>query len=279
MASPASPSSAAAAAAPDAPSCPASCRICMSPMGDPAAVKGCGHAFCYLCLHTWTSSRRTPLCPICREPITALVLASGDEEAAAPAPAAAAGGADEEPDLSCLDHAFFGGEVDRLFSRARSAHNRLLGDAYGCGRKGGGAAAEAGLDALQDMLGVLGSLQSSLAEEVRFDPQALLQDLYSLDRQLTAVQSGVARGELQQQPGGASALLPGGGGQQRQRWWQQDEDSHSEEVSEDWAAGHDHDHDGWHAAGLARTPGRRPAARHAKKPSGGSGSGSGGRGR
>ncbi|WIA22848.1 hypothetical protein OEZ86_009796 [Tetradesmus obliquus] len=165
------------------------CRICMAEVSDAASVKGCSHAFCYHCLHQWTSTRRSPLCPICRTAITVLVLADGTEQAAQPATGEQAS---EEPDLSCLDHSYFLGEVGRLLSRANALHNRLYTEAYGCGRKGGGWQMQRCLDSIQDVQGVLSSYRSSLEDEERFDAEVLLQDLYRLDRQLTTAQAGGA---------------------------------------------------------------------------------------
>lgn len=58
------------------------CLICMAPEpSDATAVKGCGHTFCYVCIHQWgTSARRAPTCPVCRGAMGALLLADGSEQ-------------------------------------------------------------------------------------------------------------------------------------------------------------------------------------------------------
>ncbi|KAF6265445.1 hypothetical protein COO60DRAFT_1478529 [Scenedesmus sp. NREL 46B-D3] len=232
------------------------CRICMTEITVAASVKGCNHAFCYHCLHQWTSTRQSPLCPICRTAVTVLVLADGSEQAAQPA---AGDQQSEEVDLSCLDHNYFLAEVGRLLSRANLLHNRLYAEAYGCGRKGGSRQTQRGLDSIQDVLGVLSSYRGSLQDEERFDAEVLLQDLYRLDRQLTTAQNGGAHDAAV-----AAAPAAAGGGswderRQHERDYQEDEYWHEDDEDDD----HHDEHD-WHK-GVSRTPGRAPASRHVKR--------------
>eukprot|EP00878_Enallax_costatus_P008654 GHUV01009048.1.p1 GENE.GHUV01009048.1~~GHUV01009048.1.p1 ORF type:complete len:268 (+),score=62.65 GHUV01009048.1:277-1080(+) len=234
------------------------CRICMHEINNPTTVKGCSHAFCYECIHQWTSSRKTPLCPICREAISTLVLADGIEEAAKPGTTALP----EELDLSCLDHRYFLGEVGRLISRANSVHNQLYRDAYGCGRKGGSRQSQQSLDSVHEALEALSSYRSSLQDETRFDPEVLLQELYRLDRQVTSAQAGNSGQDDDSLP--ASAAAAEEGGQQQQyataAGASQGQQHIDEDYWDDYHDGSEHDND-WHE-GLAKTPGRRPSSRH-----------------
>jgi hypothetical protein len=88
---------------------------------------------------------------------------------------AAAGASDEGPDLSCLDHAFFRGEVSRLQARARAVQARLFRDAHNCGRSGGDAGARS-VAGVGEVLATLESLEMGLGGDhpAPFDAEPLL---------------------------------------------------------------------------------------------------------
>ncbi|KAM0954158.1 putative transcription factor C2H2 family [Dioscorea sansibarensis] len=50
------------------------CAICLEriPIQDCAAVKGCGHSYCAICILRWATYTKTPLCPQCKLPFTFL---------------------------------------------------------------------------------------------------------------------------------------------------------------------------------------------------------------
>lgn len=45
------------------------CVICMNPRQSSAASTGCGHVFCWCCIHQWIATVRQE-CPLCRKPCT-----------------------------------------------------------------------------------------------------------------------------------------------------------------------------------------------------------------
>jgi hypothetical protein len=149
---------------------------------DPTSVAGCGHAFCYVCIHQWGATRRAPTCPVCRGPMAALVLADGREQPVAAAPAAA-GASDEGPDLSCLDHAYFLAEVSRLVSRADGLRGRLYRDTMNCGRRGS-AEGERALAGLSEVLARLESYRRALGGEhaAPFEAEPLLHGAFGRAR-------------------------------------------------------------------------------------------------
>eukprot|EP00877_Chromochloris_zofingiensis_P004311 jgi/Chrzof1/13881/Cz08g15310.t1 len=168
-----------------------------------------------------------------------------------------------EPDLSCLDHGYFLAEVSRLTSRAQSVQSRLLRDAYGSGRKAGHHH-EQSISHLHEVVAMLDSYRHSLQQEVRFEPQELLTDLYKLDRMVTSLQTGSSEGLeelhlLQQHHNHAHC------------------DDYYDEHS--WAADpdddydydyHDHDcNDFRSSSSISQTPGRRPPHRNARSSGGG----------
>eukprot|EP00803_Ostreobium_quekettii_P000009 evm.model.scf_1803.1 EVM.evm.TU.scf_1803.1 scf_1803:28743-33230(+) len=164
------------------------CVICLSDAapGDAARVGGCRHEFCVGCLRKWASGRRNPLCPLCAAPIHAIVLPNGEVEPVVPEEAKAE---EEEPDLGCLDHAYFLAETQRLLSRAKAAQDAFYREAFGGGRRG----SERAEDAVATLGGIVGSLlnhRQHLELELPFDPNSLLQELYNLDSIVHSVQAG-----------------------------------------------------------------------------------------
>jgi hypothetical protein len=174
----------------DAPRCP----ICLHAVTDPAAVKGCDHAFCLPCLRQWAASRPSPACPLCKVPITILRRADGTEEALPSPPPTTPTPDDAPPDLGCLDHSFFLEEARRLRRRVTSAQHSV---AASRGRRPQDAAAAEELGHLGDALDIL---ILDLQDEIPFDPEVTLKELYDLETALGAIGEGSGVGG-----GGAAA--------------------------------------------------------------------------
>lgn len=163
------------------------CPICLHAVTDAATVSGCSHAFCLACLRQWAASRPSPACPLCKVAITVLCRGDGTEEALPSPPPATP---DDAPaDLGCLDHAFFAEEARRLQRRVASAQH---GVAASRGRRCVDAAAAEGLGQLA---ATLDSLIADLGEEIPFDPEVMLQQLYDLESGLVAVSEGAYSGD------------------------------------------------------------------------------------
>ncbi|GAB4823708.1 hypothetical protein N2152v2_010754 [Parachlorella kessleri] len=117
--------------------------------------------------------------------VAVLCLEGGREEQVRPPETTA----DEGPDLSCLDHAYFKTESDRLLRRATAAQLHVVRAAYNSGRRGSAAADDAS-SALQQVIGALQEHKHEMEQEVPFDPEALLGELYSLESIVHSVQAG-----------------------------------------------------------------------------------------
>lgn len=167
---------------------------------------------------------------------------------------------EEVPDLSGLDHNFFLSETNRLLRRAQSVHDRLYIEAYGTSRRGG-ADKDRALDVAASLLGTLQSYRGMMVEEVPFEAHTVLQELHQLDSLLSLVQSG------QPLPLDAADRLLGPAHEPRLL----DADSaydhhhyHDDHMYHDYDEYDDEDYNergDFMAAGLRRTPGRRPTTR------------------
>jgi hypothetical protein len=88
---------------------------------------------------------------------------------------AAAAACEEGPDLSCLDHSYFLGEVSRLVQRAEALRGRLYRDTMNCGRRGD-AQSERALAGLAEVLARLESYRDGLGGDhpAPFEAEPLL---------------------------------------------------------------------------------------------------------
>lgn len=251
------------------------CLICMTAeASDATAVKACGHIFCYVCIHQWGATRRAPTCPVCRAALTTLVLSDGREQEVVPATAAAR---DEGPDLSCLDHAYFLGEVSRLVSRAESVRSRFYRDNMNCGRRGT-AESERSMSGLSEVLARLESYRIGLGGDhpAPFEAEPLLHDLYQLDRMVTSLSTGSSEGleDLQSYQGRVAYDECCS-----DDFYDDEEDGWPEEEDEFDARSLGRAASGLRSGSISRTPGRRPPHRASSNRSGGpGGAGAGGGG-
>ncbi|KAL3143792.1 hypothetical protein ABBQ32_003620 [Trebouxia sp. C0010 RCD-2024] len=92
-------------------------------------------------------------------------------------------------DLGCLDHAYFTTETRRLISRATSAQHAVYRNVQNCGRAGTSDSDQA-YGILSDVIANLNSYKSSMEEEVPFEAEHVLQELYNLDAVVQGVQAG-----------------------------------------------------------------------------------------
>ncbi|KAL3144753.1 hypothetical protein ABBQ38_001874 [Trebouxia sp. C0009 RCD-2024] len=163
-----------------------SCRICMSDhLQHPAKIQTCGHRFCLECIRRWSRSSPEPRCPLCNASFTVLVHSGTEEEL----PISASQRSKVEADLGCLDHAYFTTETRRLISRATSAQHAVYRSVQNCGRAGTSESAQA-YGILSDVIANLNSYKSSMEEEVPFEAEHVLQELYNLDAVVQGVQAG-----------------------------------------------------------------------------------------
>ncbi|KAL4438683.1 hypothetical protein ABPG77_006287 [Micractinium sp. CCAP 211/92] len=169
------------------------------------------------------------------------------------------------PDLGCLDHAYFAAESARLLCRARQAQMQIVRSAYGCGRQGSSAANDAS-DTLQQVIDTLAGYKDDMQQEMPFQPEAVLHELYSLDQLVQSIAAGSwaapAGGGLEQAPSARFSADDAAAGLHD---WEHSEDSegYSEEEEElDTRTRNRLER------GLSSTPGRRPV------PGGGGSSGS-----
>lgn len=163
-----------------------SCRICMSDqLRHPARIQSCGHCFCLECIRQWSRSSPEPRCPLCNASFSVLVHSGTEEEL----PLSSQQRAKVEADLGCLDHAYFTSETRRLISRATLAQHAVFQNAQNCGRSGSSDSEQA-YGILADVIANLNSYKSSMEEEVPFEAEHVLQELYNLDAVVQGVQAG-----------------------------------------------------------------------------------------
>lgn len=151
-------------------------------MSSPAEVKGCGHKFCLACISHWAKVRTRVTCPLCNSEFATLVLGDGKEQEVQCGQLVS-----EQPaaDLMCLDHQYFLQEVNRLLQRANVIQSTLMRDA--CGRGARQQNASDNLEVLHHVMPVMEQYRRNMEEEVRFNPEAVLSDLYQLQDWLSSL--------------------------------------------------------------------------------------------
>lgn len=163
-----------------------SCAICMSEqLQQPAKIQACGHCFCLQCIRQWSRSSPEPRCPLCNASFQVLVHDGTEEEL----PLSSQQRARVEADLGCLDHAYFVAETRRLISRATAAQHAIFRNAQNCGRAGT-AESDQAYGILANVIASLNSYKTSMEEEVPFEAEHVLQELYNLDAVVQGVQAG-----------------------------------------------------------------------------------------
>ncbi|KAL4440084.1 hypothetical protein ABPG75_003085 [Micractinium tetrahymenae] len=232
------------------------CSICLqAPPAKPCTVAEChcSHEYCYECLQQWCRTRRQPKCPLCQAEIKHIVV-DGQQQPAPPPDRLE----EEGPDLGCLDHAYFAAESDRLLCRARQAQMQIVRSAYRCGRQGSSAADDAS-DTLQQVIDTLAGYKDDMQQEVPFQPEAVLHELYSLDQLVQSIAAGSwaapAGGGLEQ---AASARFSADDAAAGLYEWDHSDDSGGFSDEED--EGLDRRTRHRMERGLSSTPGRRPVA-------------------
>ncbi|PSC73811.1 E3 ubiquitin-ligase ORTHRUS 2-like [Micractinium conductrix] len=221
------------------------CAICLHPPERPATVSEChcGRSYCLVCLQQWCRTRRSPRCPLCQAEIQHIVC-DGEQQPVPPPDRLE----EEGPDLGCLDHAYFMAEAGRLLCRARAVQMRLVPR---CGRRGG--AGDEAADTLQQVVATLETHSADMQQELPFQPEDLLSELYSLDQLVQSIAAG-------SWPGGGGGGPPPAG--MAQRFGADDWGEHSDDSHGGWS---EEDEDGLDSRthhrlerGLSSTPGRRP---------------------
>ncbi|KAK9856096.1 hypothetical protein WJX84_011406 [Apatococcus fuscideae] len=132
------------------------CSICLAnTLRQPTTLGPCGHSFCLECIRQWTASRVDPKCPLCNTRVLSLCHTDHEEEPVEGQSSSAARQVVEAVDLSCLDHAYFHTEIQRLLQRTLATQGWINRRSRGGGGEEAVRMAEAG--------SALRNVQTSLA--------------------------------------------------------------------------------------------------------------------
>ncbi|CAG9327117.1 unnamed protein product [Blepharisma stoltei] len=156
-----------------------SCSICISSFSPPICTLFCSHAYCFSCIQEWCKGH--DFCPLCSQPISTATLSEADgstQEIHLECKKAEA-----ERSLMCLDHDYFKKEIAKLVRLAYNVEVERFKQ-----RNSQGTPGEWKL--LQNIKNRLEVLDYENKELIQFDPETLLDEVYTLDSQLKMVKRG-----------------------------------------------------------------------------------------
>jgi len=168
------------------------CAICLSSLDQKTELDSCTHSFCYMCIQTWSKSRR--ICPLCNSEFTTWKLYLDKEgtfqreEVPIPEPRKS----DIASDLECLDQNYFNVEAMRLLVIAREAQRNIVRsqkqNAHTTfGNKFSSSWEAKNFGSLASIVLRLENLVQLFRSDQHIEPHSVLQDLYEIETQMDLI--------------------------------------------------------------------------------------------